>query len=188
MSAAPFALLPFPSGETAPDIAVSGWIEREGPVLAVEFHLEGNIGEVVLPGPSASPRRKQRLWESTCFELFLGPEQTGEYWEYNISPSGDWNVFHFDDYREGMREDGYITVLPVSVRKEAESLSLSAEFPLPGGTPLTGFRAGISAVVAFHDGTASFWALNHLGEKPDFHLRGGFTMTLPPTRTTNQKH
>ena len=44
------------------------------------------------------PRRRDRLWEETCLELFLGEEGSERYWEFNLSPAGHWNVYRFEFY------------------------------------------------------------------------------------------
>ena len=50
-----------------------------------------------------SIRRADNLWLSTCFELFLAGESQPGYTEFNVSPSGAWNCYRFDDYRHGMQ-------------------------------------------------------------------------------------
>lgn len=180
-TAATFALRPFPSAAAPPGIGVTGWIERRGERIAVHYRLRGKIRDVALPAPAAPPARRFGLWETTCFELFLAPRGRPRYWEFNLSPSGDWNVFRFAEYREGMLEETDYEALPVSVRRSADSLSLRADFALPGAMPAGGiWQAGISAVIVDESGAISYWALSHRGEMPDFHLRGSFTVDLPP--------
>ena len=40
------------------------------------------------------------------------------------------------------------------------------------------WELGLSAVLEEKDGTKSYWALAHMGEKPDFHAPGCFTARL----------
>ncbi len=42
---------------------------------------------------------------------------------------------------------------------------------------------GLSAVIEAADGTLSYWALTHPGERPDFHQRAAFTLRLAPHDT-----
>ena len=56
-----------------------------------------------LPAP-VSPARADRLWERTCFELFLRRPDADSYYEFNFSPSGEWAGYRFDSYRSGMAE------------------------------------------------------------------------------------
>jgi hypothetical protein len=43
----------------------------------------------------------------------------------------------------------------------------------------TNWQLGLSAVLEEKDGTKSYWALAHPGEKPDFHDAGCFAAHLP---------
>ncbi len=44
--------------------------------------------------------------------------------------------------------------------------TVGATIALPAGEP---WQLGLSAVLEEKDGTKSYWALAHGGEKPDFH-------------------
>jgi len=135
---------------------------------------------VAIPAAAEAPRRQDRLWEETCFELFLGAADSGEYWEINLSPSGHWNVYRFDRYREGMREETDITSLPFDVRRDPEALLLAAEIGIgkivPEGKDLA---VGVAVVIGTIDGEKSHWAPVHPASRPDFHRRDGFALTLP---------
>ena len=133
-----------------------------------------------IPAAAEAPRRKDRLWEETCLELFLGTADSGEYWEFNLSPSGHWNVYRFTRYREGMREETAITSLPFDVRRDSEGFVLTAEIGVgkivPAGRDL---EATVAAVVETIDEGKSHWALAHPASRPDFHRRDGFALILP---------
>lgn len=47
---------------------------------------------------------REKLWEDTCFELFIFEENSNQYREINISPTGDWTFFKF----KGIRQLEYI--------------------------------------------------------------------------------
>jgi len=53
--------------------------------------------------------------------------------------------------------------------------ALGATIAVDAGTD---WRLGLSAVLEETDGTKSYWALAHCGEKPDFHDAGCFTAKL----------
>jgi len=121
-----------------------------------------------------------RLWEDTCLELFLGTEDSVHYWEFNLSPSGNWNVYRFTGYREGMGEEPAIASLPYDVRKDPEALVLTAEIELGKIVPPgKGLAATAAAVIRTTDGGKSHWAPAHPSAYPDFHRRDGFTLLLP---------
>ncbi len=119
------------------------------------------------------------LWQETCFELFLSTRGSDGYWEFNLSPSGNWNVYRFNSYRKGMREEEAYTGLPFSIEVREDSLVVSLETDISALIREDQqIDAGIAAVVRMTDGTISYWALTQLGPKPDFHRRDGFIMKL----------
>ena len=121
--------------------------------------------DVILP-PFAGRGRADELWRTTCFELFLD-YGGGRYREYNFSPSGRWAAYAFASYR---RQEGHVE-LPDAPAIEADKgeTILSATIRLPLRT-LDGARAaGLSAVMEESGGQLSYWAVQHGGEKPDFH-------------------
>jgi hypothetical protein len=174
-----FLLKPFPGEGNPSGVTIGGSIGRHADALSTRCAVRGDFSKVSIPAAAEAPRRRDRLWEETCFELFLGTQDSDEYWEINLSPSGDWNVYRFDRYREGMREETAITFLPFDVRKESEALFLTAEFGIgkivPAGKDLA---ATVAVVIRTADGGRSHWAPTHPGPRPDFHRRDGFTLIL----------
>ena len=155
---------------------------RRADTLSVRCEARGNLSMVRIPTAADAPRRRDRLWEETCLELFLGTEGSGEYWEFNLSPSGDWNVYRFTGYREGMREETAFMSLPFDVRRDPEALLLAAECDVGKIVPSSkGLAATVAAVIGTTDGEKSHWALHHPASRPDFHRRDGFVLTLPAT-------
>ena len=103
MSDRPYLLKPFPAPIVLPDLKISTNITRNSSRLLVQYTLTGPLKELVIPGRSDRPLRKNNLWEETCLELFLAPDNADHYWEFNCSPAGHWNIYHFRSYRKGMR-------------------------------------------------------------------------------------
>ena len=175
-----FLLKPFPGEGNPAGLTIGGSIGRRADALSVRCEVRGNLSRVAIPAAAEAPRRQDRLWEETCFELFLGAADSEEYWEINLSPSGHWNVYRFDRYREGMREETDITSLPFDVRRDPEALLLTAEIGIgkivPEGKDLA---VGVAVVIGTIDGEKSHWAPVHPASRPDFHRRDGFALTLP---------
>jgi hypothetical protein len=175
-----FFLKPFPGEGNPAGIAIGGSIARSADTLSVRCEVRGDLSKVSIPLAAEAPRRQDRLWEETCLELFLGTTDSAEYWEVNLSPSGHWNVYRFDKYREGMREEPAFASLPFAVRIGPDALELSIELDggkiLPAGKDLA---ASVAAVIGATDGGKSHWALVHPASRPDFHRREGFALTLP---------
>ena len=131
---------------------------------------------------SPEPQRLDHLWEHTCFEAFLSSKKSDEYWELNISPFGDWNLYHFKGYRKALGREARIpslshfksdflqtqTVRSLEVTIDLKSLPLTSELSL-----------GLTAVLEFQYPVGkTYWALKHAGQKPDFHLQESFVLKL----------
>jgi hypothetical protein len=174
-----FLLKPFPGGGNLPGVTIGGSIGRRADTLSVRCEVRGDLSKVSIPAVAETPRRQDRLWEETCFELFLGPADSEAYWELNLSPSGHWNAYRFTRYREGMREEPGIASLPFDLRRDPEALLLAAELGIgrivPAGADL---KAAVAVVIQAIDGGMSHWAQVHPASRPDFHRRDGFALIL----------
>jgi hypothetical protein len=179
MSTTSFKLHPFDSKGKASALAILGQITRQGNLLTLTYVLSGDLDQVRIPIPSARPSREYRLWEETCFELFIGAKYFSPYWEVNLSPSGSWNIFRFSDYRKNMAEETAVPTLPVRVTRQPDVLEIqtkiSLETLLLKNQPI---RAGASAVIKGDDGNLTFWTLAHPSPKPDFHCKGAFCIQI----------
>lgn len=159
----------------------------------LDFHftllggLPKDLAEVVVPPVSSDDERKRtdELWKSTCLEIFFGPHHSREYVEINLAPSGNWNAYAFDGYREGMRpvEDVGSPLKNHDFSPNQDRWTWSARIEGQGGhlSKILGSPSlvlGATAVIEYRDGQREYWALNHAGEKPDFHLRESFVLAL----------
>jgi len=179
MSKTCFSLHPFSNKMNLNDIKITGNIARTSNVLAISYSLNGPLSKVIIPSSSLTPARRSRLWEETCFEFFLAPLDSDQYWEFNLSPDGHWNVYHFQSYRQGMKEESAFTSVPFAIHNQSDYFMLALEIDLDNiikaNQPL---KAAISAVVLLHDKDQTFWSLIHSGPKPDFHSRDSFIIDL----------
>jgi hypothetical protein len=157
-----FFPMPFADREPSPGIRITGAVGRGAGALVARFAVRGNLPEIVLPVPDGRPWRKERLWEETCREPFLGTRRSPRYWEINLSPAGHWNVYRFASYRREMEEEAVFTEMPFAVVADGEAV-----------------EAGICAVIRNAAGGTSHWTLLHPGPRPDFHRREGFAVLLP---------
>jgi hypothetical protein len=148
---------------------------------------------------SSGPERRDGLWQHTCFEVFAGLVGSDSYWEINLSPSGDWNVYRFSGYRSGQAPELAYGQLPLTVigpraappvadcRLGAPRALLELELCCPLPPPLherlqsgtaPALELGLSAVLEGREGELSYWALQHPGIEPDFHDRRGWLLRL----------
>ncbi len=173
-----FKLTPFPA-ENLPDIQITGEVHRAENRLSIHYAVRGDISRIILPEPSA-PTRKHDLWKATCFEFFLAVKGRPEYWEFNLSPSGDWNIYAMDAYRQvNMREESAYSQIPFEFTKSNNDLTLDVAVNLGQRfQPLQLLQIGITAIIHTVDGMETYWALVHPGAQADFHLRESFVIEL----------
>ena len=107
--------------------------------------------------------------------MFLKPDETEKYFEFNFTLLGGWAAYGFDQYRQGQK------ALKIrSPRMEP----IESGFRVIGtfGTTISSASLAFSAVIEETDGTKSYWALRHPPGPPDFHHPDCFALTLeaPP--------
>jgi hypothetical protein len=179
MNGQDYVLTPFPGTGRQLGLELRGQMSRCGVRFELRFELWGRLAAVALPARARVPARRYGLWEDTCFEFFLALRHSPEYWEFNLSPAGHWNVYNFSGYRQGMQEAGAFTALPFAVRRGRDSLVLGLELDLNRIIPADqALEAALAAVIKLRDGQRFYWALSHPGPHPDFHRRDAFSIEL----------
>lgn len=168
-----------PYGGQAAGLSLWAGLRREGDCLHLRFELQGRIDTVLVPSPAAAPARRDGLWQHTCFEAFVARRESAEYTEINLSPSGDWACYRFERYRAG-QANATLPQAPciTGTQPSADTFTLDAQVDLPAFSAPVGLDVGLSAVIERRDGSKTYWALAHPGDKPDFHLRDGFTLRM----------
>lgn len=175
----PFVLQPFPGGVSNPPFSLTGAVSRVGTTVNITYHLAGPLQELSIAPAAREPARRWCLWETTCFEFFLAGRDAADYWEFNLSPAGHWNLFRLTDYRQGIQEEPAIQELPFTVNRQDEMLTLALEVDLAAIIPVDKpLEVAVSTVLQHVDGRLSYWALNHPGPEPDFHSREGFVIKM----------
>jgi len=174
-----FSLRPFQDGGFPSGPDVTGHISRQSNVLSIGYRIIGPSAEFMASTPAEIPVRKNALWEETCMELFLAPKNSSQYWEFNLCPSGHWNVYRFESYRSDMREETAFTALPFIVRRWPDELQLILEIDLNLiNIPQQTLDVAVSAVIKRRDHATGYWALSHTGRQPDFHRRDSFILEV----------
>jgi hypothetical protein len=173
----PFALRSFAPPPAS--LALAGSVQRDGDRLSLHYRLEDPEALVLVPPAIAAPRRCYDLWTSTCFEFFLAEPGAEPYWEGNLAPNGDWNLFRLTGYRQGLAPEPAINALPFVVERAGGGLDLAVTLDL-GALLLAGrpVELAVTAVVELRNGEILYWALRHPGEQADFHWREGFGLRL----------
>ena len=172
----PYTLIPFTPIDR---LHIGGRVSRRAATISVEYRLTGTVNDIRVPTPADPPARRHDLWRGTCFELFVKPASQPAYWEFNLTPDGDWNVYHFDAYRQGMREEPGITQPAIEFSSTPRERLLTATLDLPALPLVDGeLQVGISSVIENTTGELSYWALKHPAARADFHRHDGLTLTL----------
>ncbi|MGC1306472.1 MAG: DOMON-like domain-containing protein [Phormidesmis sp.] len=185
----PFNLRPFAISGPASNLTVSGQVTREKSVIAFSYLLAGDLDRVVIPPARETVRRADRLWEQTCFEFFLASgnvqTRTSPYWEFNLSPTGDWNVFSLAGYRHRSTETAAFQSLPFTVKALSDGLHLAVSVDV-GALVEAGrsLQLGVSMVVIVRGEEGApeetFWAIAHPAAQADFHHPDSFAIKLAP--------
>jgi hypothetical protein len=173
------SLCPHPVGGAGIARAINVDLRLSGNILTLDYAIMAPDGQVRLPAP-AHPERTDGLWQMTCCELFL-KGQGAAYFEFNLSPSGQWAAYHFAGYRQGMAEAAIATPPSISVHHGQGPVMLGARIDLaclPAAFVSADWRLGLSCVIEGADGAKAYWALNHPPEKPDFHHDDCFALSL----------
>jgi hypothetical protein len=154
--------------------SISAHIGRSAGSLKATFLLDGNLDFLQIPD-SVPVRRGERLWQHTCFEIFLSTRMPA-YREFNFSPSGEWAAYAFRTYRqEAVAVPESLRSLAIRRSGSAGQVELEAVISLGDDNKLA---VGVSAVVESKSGALSYWALKHPAGKPDFHHPDSFVLTL----------
>ena len=174
-----FSLIPFPASKI-PAITITGRISRQDNRIALLYSLSGDTDDIFLPPPSGNPIRRDELWKTTCFEFFLAIKDQPQYWEFNFSPTGNWNIYRMDAYRRiGFREETSIQGLEFQMQPKADIIFLNAAIdlsPIAKETQL--LDVSVTAIIQTKDNYQTYWALLHPAPQADFHLRESFVCSL----------
>jgi len=174
-----FILEPFQKNNLTNDLNIKGIINRQSNLLFINYELIGKLSEILVPNKSELPTRRNNLWDNTCFEFFIAIKDLPQYWEFNLSPSGDWNVYHFKDYHVGMIEELTFKSLPLKTQNQSELFQVSLECDLEKIINKSqSIELAISSVIRHKNNELSYWALTHCESKADFHIRNSFILEL----------
>lgn len=138
------------------------------------FGIGAPASRFVIPQPT-EPKRADELWQTTCFEAFLRDSDGESYREWNFAPSGEWAAYDFSARREG-RTDPEVKAPYIRIEDNFTWWAFGATITVEADGA---WALGLSAVLEELDGTKSYWALAHPGERPDFHDPACFAAHLP---------
>ena len=134
-------------------------------------------GQVLLPVPAKENGFADELWQHTCCEAFVATAGQSAYREFNFSPSGQWAIYDFADYRQAMRRHLPDTPPRIDCQTTSDGFILTVNLPvaLLGSPP---WQIGLCCILKTTDGSVDYRALKHPASRPDFHHRASFALPL----------
>lgn len=175
-----FTLQPFLDSISAPNLQIQSTVLCEFNCLKIDYQVFGDLNQVQIKPPIDTPTRQHQLWQNTCFEFFVAMPNSSAYWEFNLAPSGNWNVYAFDDYRQGMREEKAFTFLPFQFQQKSDRILVQIDVNLESlKINSQNLEIALTTVIQHRDGKLSYWALKHTGKEADFHRRDSFVKIKP---------
>ncbi|MEK6553778.1 MAG: DOMON-like domain-containing protein [Bdellovibrionota bacterium] len=171
-------LKPFENFQSQLDLKISFTFNNS--ILQFNFLLSGvDVSRLKLPSVQEKKERKDGLWQTTAFELFIGEKDSSRYIELNLAPTGDWNVYEFTSERQGMKPSAVGLKTPfVEASLGKDSYKISGTLDLQALELKKPLEVSATAVLEFSDNHKEYWAIQHSGEKPDFHKRASFVVSL----------
>lgn len=145
-------------------------------------HLPSSPERLSLPATGGETGFADELWLDTCCEAFVATRDRTAYREFNFSPSGQWAIYDFADYRQAMRRHLPDEPPKIDCQPMPDGFVLTVDLPhtLLGPPP---WQIGLCCILKYTDGSVDYRALRHSSERPDFHQRTSFTLqvdSLPP--------
>lgn len=138
-------------------------------MISLSFTVSGKTEDINLPPPLDQHRREDKLWQSTCFELFISQNDRPGYYELNFSPSANWQSYYFSQYRTDRHEAQDLTLLKSQVSNEPNKLHINLELAFVSRNIDTRhLNFGVSAILHDQSGDYHYYSLGH-PPKADFH-------------------
>ncbi|MDD4973533.1 MAG: hypothetical protein PHY93_04240 [Bacteriovorax sp.] len=169
---AKFSLIPF-TQENAPDITIEAELNYNEESVYVSYRIKKGTPLIDLGCSTPNKSRVLKLWEKTCFELFI-KNKNDQYIEFNFSPNFEWNCFYFDKKGDVLKEWDDMAMPVTDILLSSEHFLLfvdikKAFFPKEFFNADSELNAGITSVIKDKSGAMSYWALAHADTRPNFH-------------------
>ena len=151
-------------------------MEIKDNLFLLSYSICGNIPDIIIPGienftlnNKSYYQRRDELWKSTCFEFFIKEKNNKSYSEINVSPDYYYNVYSFNDYRTGMKQENSLSLKNIEKIKKDKKFILHfiIESEIPFKTD--SLFVNISSVIQYSNGKTEYWALKHPKQRADFH-------------------
>jgi hypothetical protein len=166
-----FTLLPF-SPRINDGFLLTAEFNQSSDAFFVSFLIHGNLSTINLGSPTPHKERIIKLWEKTCFELFM-KNSRDEYLEFNFSPCFEWNCFYFKQQGDALAEWSKMqrpqTDILLSLDKFFIVCEIKKEFLPKNFLTVNHMSVGLSSVLKMNNEEIIYWALSHQDKRPNFH-------------------
>jgi len=159
--------------ESAPAINLIAEINSNQESIFVSFRIDQGFECVDTDTPTPNKNRILKLWEKTCFELFI-KNDNDSYVEFNFSPNFEWNCFYFEKKGDALNELKEMQMPDLDILLSKDNFLLFAKikkvfFPKGFFDNNQKLSVGISSVIKDSRKSLSYWALTHCDSRPNFH-------------------
>jgi len=149
--------------------------------IQIQLKLHDEQDHVSWPQHHGSQIRAENLEKSTCFEIFIQQLEHANYVNVQLTPSGLWNAYRFDQYQYPKqvppRHELRLTIEQLLIERHRISFVLNLAQLYPRRSLL---KIGLSAILAHRHDLHSDWGLQHSGAFADPHRAAdwGIRLTL----------
>lgn len=167
---AKYSLIPF-EAINAPVITIESELNMTPDSVFVSYKVQGSLAEIDLGQGHPHHARVIKLWEKSCFELFIKNEKNS-YIEFNFSPEFEWNAFYFEKKGDALAEYGRMDSVKKDILLSLDVFHLIVEIDrkkFPDHFFESALEIGLTSVIKDRHGKLSYWALSHQDTKPNFH-------------------
>ena len=167
-----FNLIPFTNKNASP-ISIDAEINQNHESLFISFRIQKGVELIDFGSPTPNKIRLVKLWEKTCFELFI-KNKNNQYIEFNFSPNFEWNSFYFNKQGDALKELDRMQMPETDILLSSDHFFIFANikkefFPKEFFLESPELEAGMTCVIKEKTGTMSYWALSHADTRPNFH-------------------
>ena len=155
-------------------LSIEASITLQNNAFTVEYSIIGDLSTYHFP-KITKQERAHELWLDSTFELFIAKNKGTEYWEINLSPSTQWNCYHFTNYKENMNESNLISTPSIISYNDKNRYSLSFTSFIQNGLLSQELLINLCVILLDKNGIRNFYSIKRREGTPDFHDREYFS-------------
>ena len=164
----------------ASNLQIEAWVEPLNKRrVQIQLKLRDEQHQVTWPPHHGSQTRAEYLEKSTCFEIFIQQADHANYVNVQLTPSGLWNAYRFDQYRQPKqvppRHEQHIRIEQLLIEHHRISLVLDLAQLYPRRSRI---HVGLAAILAHRQDLHTDWSLQHSAASADPHCAEDWRIQL----------